>query len=51
MKKIILRSIIATALLALAGCALPDRESDIPWNTPASWETGSPFGAMINQGQ
>lgn len=37
--------LISAALLSLAGCAAPtyddgtEREySDMPWNTPASWE-------------
>jgi hypothetical protein len=35
---------LALALLALglavaAGCASPDRESELPWNTPQPWET------------
>lgn len=29
---------LATLLLA-AGCATPDQESDLPWNTPQPWET------------
>jgi hypothetical protein len=30
-----------TVVLCL-GCAHPDRESDLPWNTPQAWE-GSPM--------
>jgi hypothetical protein len=36
-------AVTAMAVVAFSlGCAHPDRESDLPWNTPQAWE-GSPF--------
>ena len=34
-------ALLAIAALLAGGCATP-RDSDIPWNSPASWE-GSPY--------
>lgn len=41
---------ILTALLLAGGCATvetSDRESELPWNTPQSWE-GAPFFPGLN---
>jgi len=34
-----------------AGCATPKEGSSIPWNKPASWESGSPLPVEILQNQ
>jgi hypothetical protein len=34
-------TVIAMAMAMASGCATP-HDSDIPWNSPASWE-GSPY--------
>jgi len=41
--KLVLFLLASIAYLAVSGCATtdPDRESDLPWNMPQSWE-GSP---------
>lgn len=42
---------IAIGLCALiSGCTTPQQESDIPWNTPASWEGQGVLGGMLNGG-
>jgi hypothetical protein len=44
----VLAVLLGAALLALlAGCATPDRESDLPWNMTQPWESAPtlPFGA------
>lgn len=53
MKKSIVRQfLIALAAVAgcviISGCATPDQESDMPWNTPQSWENQSPMGSMFS---
>jgi hypothetical protein len=40
-RQVIAACILLGVVLLMAGCATTE-ESDIPWNSPASWE-GSPF--------
>ena len=42
----ILCLLLASAALALTGCASPEGEnmSERPWNTPQGWENGLPAG-------
>ena len=39
--------VAAGFILAVAGCASPDAESDLPWNMTQPWESAPtiPFGA------
>lgn len=53
-KKMILQFFAMLALLVgctmMSGCTTPQQESDIPWNTPQSWESQGPLGSMLNGG-
>ena len=42
-RRFIITSLLIVTGIGLVGCAThdPDRESDMPWNMPQSWE-GSP---------
>jgi hypothetical protein len=55
MNKISMRQLfvlIATIALGLTltGCMSPQAESDIPWNTPQSWESQGVMGGLLNGG-
>ena len=41
---------LVVGCVCLSGCTTPEQESDIPWNTPASWEGQGPLGGMMNGG-
>lgn len=45
---VVLAALAVTALFS--GCTTPQQESDIPWNTPQSWEGQGPMGGMFNGG-
>ncbi|MFC1467647.1 hypothetical protein ACFLQY_03010 [Verrucomicrobiota bacterium] len=51
LKKQILAVLIVVGVAAImSGCTTPQQESDIPWNTPQSWEGQGPMGGMFNGG-
>ena len=31
--------LVLLLILLAAGCGTPDRDSDLPWNTPQPWES------------
>ena len=51
--RLVLLTILAGIVIALAGCATndrpqdPDRVSSIPWNKPQPWEGQGPFGGLM----
>ncbi|HMP72904.1 MAG TPA: hypothetical protein PKE55_06520 [Kiritimatiellia bacterium] len=48
LRRITLILMFAAGAALYSGCAHPDRESELPWNTPQSWE-GSPFLPGMDQ--
>ncbi len=47
MKRVFWIGIAALSLAILsAGCRTPDHPSEMPWNTPASWEAEGPIMPM-----
>jgi len=49
-RKVLFLTSCAAVMIFSAGCATsdPDRESDMPWNMPQSWE-GAPSIPGMNQ--
>lgn len=37
-------------ILACAGCASPQDESDLPWNMPQSWESAPSLPGNLGEG-
>jgi hypothetical protein len=48
MRALLTITIILAGVALLTGCATMEDESDLPWNTPQSWE-GSPSIPGLNQ--
>ncbi len=48
MRALLTITIILAGVALLTGCATLEDESDLPWNTPQSWE-GSPSIPGLNQ--
>jgi hypothetical protein len=48
MRALLTITLLTLTALLIAGCATLEDESDLPWNTPQSWE-GSPSIPGFNQ--